>query len=139
MERQVLSTFQDEVNPMNSMFVPLTRYAQFDGRAGRKEYWMFQLFVFLVTIVGYIGIGIGGAIESNAVMGVFGVLLMLFSVAVIVPALAVAVRRLHDTDKSGWMLLVCLIPLVGGIILLVFNVLPGTPGENRFGPVPPTV
>lgn len=130
---------QDEVNPMKSMLVPLTRYAQFDGRAGRKEYWMFQLFLFLVMVVGYTGVGIGASMDSGLVSGVFGALLGLFWLAVLVPAIAVAIRRMHDIDKSGWVLLFGLIPFVGGIILFVFNVLPGTPGENRFGPVPPTV
>lgn len=121
------------------MLLPLQRYAQFDGRSGRKEYWMFQLFLWLVILVGYAGIGIGAAMDSSLVAGLFGVLLGGFSLAVIVPAIAVAIRRLHDIDKSGWFLLVSLIPFVGGIVLLVFNVLPGTPGENRFGPVPPSV
>ncbi|MCC7635413.1 DUF805 domain-containing protein [Stenotrophomonas rhizophila] len=124
---------------MKSMLLPLKRYAQFDGRAGRKEYWMFQLFLFLVILVGYAGMGIGVAMESNLLTGLFGVLLGVFSLAVIVPAIAVGIRRLHDIDKSGWFLLVGLIPFVGGLVLLVFNVLPGTPGDNRFGPVPPTV
>lgn len=124
---------------MNAMLIPLTRYAQFDGRASRKEYWMFQLFVVLAIMVGYAGMGIGAAMESNVVMGLFGVLVGLFSLAVLVPSIAVGIRRLHDIDKSGWFLLVALIPLVGGIILLIFNVMPGTPGENRFGPVAPLV
>lgn len=122
---------------MKSMLLPLQRYAQFEGRAGRKEYWMFQLFLFLVMVVGYAGMGIGAAMESQLVIGLFGVLLVLFALAIVVPALAVGVRRLHDIDKSGWFLLVSLIPFVGGIILLVFNVMPGTPGPNRFGPVAP--
>ncbi|MEG2806008.1 DUF805 domain-containing protein [Stenotrophomonas sp.] len=123
---------------MNSMLIPLTRYAQFEGRASRKEFWMFYLFVMLVTIVGYIGMGIGASMESNAVVMLFGAVLGLFSLAVLVPSIAVTVRRLHDTDKSGWFLLLAFVPLAG-IVLLVFYVLPGTPGENRFGPVPPAV
>ncbi|MGE8215382.1 Inner membrane protein YhaI [compost metagenome] len=123
---------------MNSMMIPLTRYAQFDGRASRKEFWMFYLFVMLVSIVGYIGMGIGAAMGSDVVVMLFSAVLILFFLATLVPSIAVAVRRLHDTDKSGWFLLLSFVPLAG-IVLLVFYVLPGTPGENRFGPVAPAV
>ncbi len=123
---------------MNSMMIPLTRYAQFDGRASRKEFWMFYLFVMLVSIVGYIGMGIGAAMGSDVVVMLFSAVLILFFLATLVPSIAVAVRRLHDADKSGWFLLLSFVPLAG-IVLLVFYVLPGTPGENRFGPVAPAV
>lgn len=123
---------------MNSMLIPLTRYAQFDGRASRKEFWMFYLFVMLVTVVGYIGMGIGAAMGSDVLTMLFGAIVILFILATLVPFIAVSVRRLHDTDKSGWFMLLGLIPFAG-IVLLVFYVLPGTPGDNRFGPAAPAV
>jgi len=123
---------------MNSMLIPLTRYAQFDGRASRKEFWMFYLFVMLVTVVGYIGMGIGAAMGSDVLTMLFGAIVILFILATLVPFIAVSVRRLHDTDKSGWFMLLGMIPFAG-IVLLVFYVLPGTPSDNRFGPAAPAV
>ncbi|CZT26585.1 DUF805 domain-containing protein [Pseudomonas cerasi] len=98
----------------------LKKYAVFTGRARRKEYWMFFLFNILISIVlGFIGglIGDGGIIAN------------LYSLAVLVPGIAVGVRRLHDTDRSGWWLLV---PIAN----LVFLIQEGHPGPNRFGPGP---
>jgi uncharacterized membrane protein YhaH (DUF805 family) len=105
----------------------LKKYAQFTGRARRKEYWMFTL---ISMIVGF-ALGI-----ADAVLGLPSVLSLLYAFAVLVPSVAVSVRRLHDTDRSGWMLLLALIPLVGAIIILVFAAQDGTPGDNRFGPNP---
>ncbi|MDH4322283.1 MAG: DUF805 domain-containing protein [Desulfobulbaceae bacterium] len=109
----------------------LRKYAVFAGRAGRQEYWWFFLFnlVFslalgLVEIVtGWFGAGIG-------------LLSALYSLAMCVPSLAVTVRRLHDTGRSGWWVLVGLIPLLGVVVLLVFMVRDGAPGENQYGPNP---
>lgn len=111
--------------------VVLRRYAKFDGRARPREYWMFALAGVLISIVGSIlSVALGDA--GNAV----DVLMVVYSLAVIVPSIAVGVRRLHDIDRSGWWLLIGLIPLVGAIVLLVFAVQGGTPGHNRFGPNP---
>ena len=74
--------------------------------------------------------------ESNLITGVFSVLFILFNLAILLPNLAISVRRLHDIDRSGWWILIALIPFIGGIVLLIFDLLPGTPQENRFGPVP---
>ncbi len=120
---------------MEWMLLPLKRYADFSGRSRRKEYWMFVLGMILVCFViglvaGILSVIVGKWI-SNLASG-------LFALAIIIPSLAVAVRRLHDTDKSGWFLLLGLIPLVGGIILLVFYCTDGTPGPNRFGADPKT-
>jgi uncharacterized membrane protein YhaH (DUF805 family) len=105
------------------------KYAKFDGRAGRPEFWFFVLFFVIAAVV--------IAIIDFAI-GTYPLLYILFFLAFLLPYLAVAVRRFHDQDRSGWFVLLGLIPFIGGIILLVFMVLPGTPGDNRFGPPAPT-
>jgi uncharacterized membrane protein YhaH (DUF805 family) len=134
---------------MEWMLLPLRRYAQFSGRAQRKEYWMFALFVVLGSLV-LSGLdtvlGLGGHASSYTVNmpGNYaagsnlsgGILTDIFSLAIIIPSIAVAVRRLHDVDKSGWWLLIELIPIVGWIIVLVWACTEGTRGPNRFGPDP---
>lgn len=116
---------------MDWMLLPLRRYAEFSGRSRRREYWMFTLFVVLVSIIlTMIDMMLGLTTAAG------GVLTLLFSLAVLVPSLAVGVRRLHDSERSGWWLLIGLVPFVGVIVLLVFMVLPGTRGANRFGPDP---
>jgi uncharacterized membrane protein YhaH (DUF805 family) len=172
---------------MNYMFMPLRRYADFNGRSRRKEFWLWQLFVFLVSLVlagGFIAMlfsavyrvdqrgGIewqrsnsgyessydsfsssdgdfstGASYEANVnpimfmeEMGasgwIFFGLLMLWSLFIFIPNLAVTIRRLHDQDKSGWFYLIALIPLIGPLILLIFMFLEGTRGPNRFGDDP---
>jgi uncharacterized membrane protein YhaH (DUF805 family) len=114
--------------------LPLKRYADFSGRSRRKEYWFFALGVFIVAILLSI---IEGAVGlSGMIGGAYGPLTALFFLAIIVPGIAVQVRRFHDQDKSGWWVLIGLIPLLGGIIVLVFMLLEGTKGPNRFGPDP---
>jgi len=124
---------------MSLMFEPLKKYAQFSGRARRSEYWLFTLFIILVEIVYLVLVSaIGGGTSGNmnglgmALTGLYG----LFILGVIVPSLAVGFRRLHDTDRSAWWLLIALLPFIGGLVLLVFNVLPGTTGANKYGPDP---
>lgn len=111
----------------------LGNYATFTGRARRSEYWWWYLALVAIGFVFAIAAGILGS-------GVIGDLLWLaytvFWLAVLVPTLAVAVRRLHDTDRSGWWILTGLIPFVGWIILLVLLILPGTPGSNQYGSSP---
>jgi uncharacterized membrane protein YhaH (DUF805 family) len=127
---------------MDWMLMPLRRYADFSGRSQRIEYWMFVLFVLLVLFAGVIMGGVAGAFESSgkeempvAAVGIFG-LLGLFYLAMFIPMLAVQVRRFHDQDKSGWMVLLGFVPYVGGLIMLVFMCIEGTPGPNRFGADP---
>ena len=119
---------------MDWMLLPLRRYADFSGRSRRKEYWMFILGVIIVAVVLGIIEGILGI--NQMVGGVYGPLTTLFMLAMIIPGIAVQVRRFHDQDKSGWFVLLGLIPFVGGIIVLVFMCLEGTKGPNRFGDDP---
>jgi len=114
--------------------LPLKRYADFNGRSRRKEYWSFVLGVVVVAILLGIVEGIVGL--NGMVAGVYGPLTLLLVLAIIVPSIAVQVRRFHDQDKSGWFVLLGLIPFVGGIVVLVFMFLDGTKGPNRFGPDP---
>jgi uncharacterized membrane protein YhaH (DUF805 family) len=126
-------------NFMEYMIMPLLRYADFSGRSRRKEYWMFALAVALATISPAL-IMLGGVDFSTGLPSSgfgFGVAaLLLFSLAIFIPALAVQVRRFHDQDKSGWFVLLNFVPYVGGIIVLVMMCLEGTRGPNRYGPDP---
>lgn len=116
---------------MNWYLKCLKQYADFSGRARRKEYWMFTLFNLIFGIVGMILDNIFGI----AVDGIwYGPLYGLYTLAVIIPGLAVAVRRLHDINKSGWMLLIILIPIIGGIWFFVLMVKEGDKKENKYGP-----
>jgi uncharacterized membrane protein YhaH (DUF805 family) len=126
------------------MFMPLRRYADFSGRSQRQEYWLFTLFVFMVVVVGLILALVLGGFENSqygkpAVPTVTLFLLAmigLFYLAIIIPMLAVTVRRFHDQDYSGWMVLLNFIPYIGGLIVFVFMCMEGTRGPNRFGPDP---
>lgn len=119
---------------MEWMLLPLKRYAEFSGRSRRKEYWMFVLGVFIAAIVLSIVEKILGL--SGMVGGVYGPLTTLLLLGVLIPSIAVQIRRFHDQDKSGWFVLLALIPIIGGLIVLVFMLLEGTKGPNRFGPDP---
>jgi len=128
---------------MEWMLLPYRRYAEFTGRSRRKEFWLFHLFLFLVGVVitaifgrtDYVSSGFYASAVTN-VSGFGGGLLALFRLASLIPGLAVAVRRLHDQDRSGWLLLLILIPFFGWFALLVLMCLDGTRGANRFGPDP---
>ncbi|MCK0127816.1 DUF805 domain-containing protein [Erythrobacter sp. F6033] len=119
---------------MEWMLMPLKRYADFSGRSRRKEYWMFILGVIIVAVI--VGLIEGVTGMGGSIGGVYGPLSMLLIVAIIIPSIAVQVRRFHDQDKSGWFVLLGFIPFVGGIIVLVFMCLEGTRGENQYGPDP---
>ncbi len=108
-------------------------YVNFSDRARRKEYWLFMLFYLIAYLIAT-GIDIGiGAYDFEAGIGIVS---GIFLIAMLLPSLAVSVRRLHDIDKSGWWILIMLIPLIGAIVLLVFMCRKGTSRENRFGPDP---
>jgi uncharacterized membrane protein YhaH (DUF805 family) len=110
-------------------------YATFDGRASRSEYWWFQLFYFVVSLGIYVGgLFLAGVARSQAVFGLVLVALIAFVLLSFVPQLAVTVRRLHDSDKSGWWLLLVFIPYIGGFIVFIFTLLDSSIGFNRYGP-----
>jgi uncharacterized membrane protein YhaH (DUF805 family) len=118
---------------MNWYLKVLKQYADFNGRARRKEYWMFVLFNMIFAIVAMILDNVLGiAMEGIG----YGPLYGLYLLAIIIPSIAVGVRRLHDIGKSGWMMLISFIPLIGGIWLLVLFVTDGNPGENEYGANP---
>jgi uncharacterized membrane protein YhaH (DUF805 family) len=117
---------------MNWYLKVIKNYAGFSGRARRKEYWMFALISAVISIA--LGI-VDGVMATGGQSGV-GVLGLVYSVAVLLPSLGVSVRRLHDTNRSGWWLLIALIPILGAIALLVFVCSAGTAGDNRFGSDP---
>jgi uncharacterized membrane protein YhaH (DUF805 family) len=114
---------------MEWYFEVLRKYAVFSGRARRKEYWMFALFNIIVLVLIGIVVGFVSQVGASALGTIYALL-------VFVPGLAVSVRRLHDTGRSGWWLLISLIPLLGWIVLLIFVVLDSQPGENQYGPNP---
>jgi len=104
-----------------------------DGRAQRTEYWMFTLINFLVS-VGLLIVDAAAGLTYNA--GANGILQTLYSLAVLIPGIAVTVRRFHDVDWRGWWFLAVVVPVVGWIFVLVLLCLDGTPGRNRFGDDP---
>jgi uncharacterized membrane protein YhaH (DUF805 family) len=128
---------------MHWMVLPYRRYFDFAGRSRRMEYWMFVLFQLLVSAV--IGALFGSpeyvrqglyASFTNSLSTAGGLIENIFGLVSFIPGLAVAVRRLHDQDRTGWLLLLVLIPLFGWFAVLVLMCLDGTPGPNRFGPDP---
>ena len=104
-------------------------YDDFSGRARRKEYWLFLLINMAVMCVAAILDYVAGTHEVTR----FGVLGLLWLAAIAVPSWAVGVRRLHDSGRSGWWLLVSLVPFIGPLAIIVLMLLPGTPGENEYG------
>lgn len=111
----------------------LRKYGTVRGRSRRREYWTFVLVNVLVFVV---FTAIQGARLGVTVNLILAVVETLFFLAILVPSLTVAIRRLHDTGRSGWWLLIGLVPIIGQIFLLVLFLLDGEPGENRFGPNP---
>jgi len=111
----------------------LKKYATFGGRSRRAEYWYFTLFNMIAMLLLMAIDGMMGSFSSKAGIGFLSTI---YSLAVIIPGIAVSIRRLHDTSRSGWWLLISFIPIIGGIVLLVFMVQDSKPGENEFGPNP---
>lgn len=111
------------------------KYAQFTGRARRREYWMFTLIygatnIILTALDNSLGLSTGNTLND---VGVFS---GLFALAMLIPHLAVSVRRLHDTERSGWWMLLGLIPFLGWIFLIAFMATDGEAGRNKWGPDP---
>lgn len=111
-------------------------YCNFEGRAPRSEYWWFTLFLALLEIVTSVLDGFLGTYTVTSSGKMIGFINLIFLLAILLPSIAVAVRRLHDTDRSGWFYLLVFIPIIGSIVLLVFFVQQGTNGRNRFGDDP---
>jgi uncharacterized membrane protein YhaH (DUF805 family) len=118
---------------MNWYVEVLKKYAVFDGRASRTEYWMFVLFNFLISFALAVIDGVSGLTKATGGIGPLGAL---YALAVLLPGIAVVIRRLHDTGRSGWWFLVVLIPCIGPFVLLVFLVTDSDPGDNQYGPNP---
>jgi uncharacterized membrane protein YhaH (DUF805 family) len=118
---------------MTWFLMPLQKFATFSGRSRRKEYWMFFLFTAVVSIVlAVVDMGIGTYHEASGV----GLLSALFTLAVLIPWIAVTARRFHDIGKSGWLQLLFIIPLVGLILWIVWMARAGDQGPNSYGPDP---
>ena len=112
-----------------------SHYSKFKGRSRRSEYWWIQLFLVLTNLaVAAIDLALmDGDVDRFIANGGGGIVGLIWILVTIVPALAVLVRRLHDTGKTGWWALIGFVPLIGGIVLLVFTVLDSDAGENKFG------
>lgn len=111
----------------------LKNYVGFSGRARRKEYWMFTLFNLIAFVIAMV---LDNMLGLNFEGIGYGPIYSLYALAVFLPGVAVSIRRLHDTDRSGWWLLLAFIPLIGAIILIIWLATDGTPGDNRFGSNP---
>ena len=133
---------------MDLMFQPLRKYADFTGRARRMEFWLFWLFLIGIQIVFSILIGLVAgptaavadptdpfAVLNGPAKALYGVFFLMM-LALLIPSLAVSIRRLHDTNRTGWWLLLGLVPFLGALVLLIFYLLDGTPGPNKYGPDP---
>ncbi len=114
------------MNLVQAISAGFSNYVKFSGRAIRSEYWYWVLFIIIAEIVTSI---IDMTLGTGFITGLFGL-------ATFLPSLAVAIRRLHDLDRSGWWVLLALIPLIGAIILIIWYCSRGTAGPNRFGPDP---
>ena len=119
--------------------VYLNNYANFSGRARRKEYWFSYLLTLLLIVPLYIILVLAIVSENQVFMIIMGGIFVILFLAIIIPTLAVTVRRLHDTNKSGWYYLISFIPFVGPLILFVFTLLEGDRGENNYGSDPKEV
>ncbi|WP_327728306.1 DUF805 domain-containing protein [Streptomyces sp. NBC_00487] len=111
---------------MNWFVEVLKKYAVFSGRARRQEYWMFTLIASLI----YLALIVLGLVMDTEVPE------LVFAVAIFLPSLAVSVRRLHDIGRSGWWVLIGLIPCLGTIFMIIFMATEGQPDANRYGPDP---
>lgn len=115
---------------MNYYLGVLKKYAVFSGRASRAEFWYFALFNFLISVaINFIDILV---ITISIPLG----LSILYMLAILIPSIAVSVRRLHDTNKPGWYYLIGIVPIIGIIVLIIFFVIDSDPAENQYGPNP---
>ena len=118
---------------MEWYLMALKKYSEFSGRSRRKEYWMYALInMVIVFVIEIAGFALIKSVVGTILLGLLG----LYCLATLIPSLAVGIRRLHDTGKSGWWLLISLVPFVGFIVLLIFLVQDSAPGANLYGPNP---
>jgi uncharacterized membrane protein YhaH (DUF805 family) len=120
---------------MNWFLKVINQYSDFDGRARRMEYWMFNLVYFFLAIIAQLLDNILGIAFWDYGYG-YGPIYIIFALALLVPSLAVTVRRLHDVGKSGWMVFIVIIPIIGIIWFLVLMFTDSQPGRNEYGPNP---
>lgn len=118
---------------MGWFLIALKKYVDFSGRARRREYWYFFLFYLLFYLAAAFLDGMLGAFDSGDGIAL---LTTAFALGMLLPSITVGVRRLHDTGRSGWWLLIALVPVLGALVLLFFSVQDSEPGDNRFGPNP---
>jgi len=118
---------------MNYYIEVMKKYAVFTGRARRKEFWMFTLIYTLIFIVLSV---VDGIIGTGAMLFETGLLSGIFSLVSLCPSIAVTIRRLHDIDRSGWWILIGLVPIAGVIVLIIFAAKDGQPGSNQYGSNP---
>lgn len=116
---------------MNYYSICLSKFADFSGRARRREYWTFVLVNCLIALL-LLTLGLAFGEDSPA----SNIMVTIFYLIMLVPNLSVSVRRLHDIGKSGWYMFLSLIPLIGGLILLVWALMDSEPGENQYGKNP---
>lgn len=137
-------SFQGSSSAMTFMDVVQTclkhKYATFEGRASRTEYWFFYLFTILTCIAASIVFAIMGALlsggDEDVVFGAVAVGYAIVVLGLVAPSISVTVRRFHDTGRSGWWYWFCAIPYVGWIVVLIFMCFPSEPHDNQYGPVP---
>jgi uncharacterized membrane protein YhaH (DUF805 family) len=123
---------------MNWYLNAFKKYFEFSGRARRKEFWMFLLFhyIFIFLTVFLVFSLTGDLYESDETNYVFVTIICTYLLLSFIPSLAITVRRLHDSGKSGWWLLLNLIPYIGWFVILIFTCFDSNPGENKWGPNP---
>lgn len=118
---------------MSWFLLALKKYATFSGRSQRSEYWYFFLFYLLIVLaLGLVDSALGTFVEEEGL----GLLSGVFVLGMLIPSIAVGVRRLHDIGRSGWWLFISLVPIIGTIVLVVFAVRDSQPGANAYGPNP---
>ena len=118
---------------MNWYLEVLKKYAVFSGRARRKEYWYFVLFNIVISVILSAIDGMMGSYNAETGMGLLG---SIYILAILLPGIGVSIRRLHDTGRSGWWLLVGFVPLIGAIVLIVLMLQNSKPGQNQYGANP---
>lgn len=118
---------------MNWYIGAIKKYATFNGRARRKEYWYFLLFSMLITLALRLIDGATGLYDPDYGYGALG---GIYALAILLPSIAVGVRRLHDTDRSAWWCLIILIPIIGAIVLIMFAMQNSSEGANKYGDNP---